>query len=562
MARWLTGLLALVIAATAHAQPPVLVRADTRIELRVDRHADGQVHLIGTLRDDLGAPVPGVLIDVAAWREVHAAGPLRWTAHPHTDADGSFDVLVQAEDGWWASAAFAGTELFLGTEARQRLDLSLAHVSLTLHVDSAGVLDLDVPEHSVRVATESTAGGTDLAVSLRNELGVTLAQGRTDLSGAVSLMVPSALLGPPSAGRLVALSEADGVRSAAQAEVPIVRLRSTRLTLELLARDDDRALLGGRLMDSSGPRARDAIGVYAGERHLGTAATREDGRFELEVPLSELAGLGPEVPVQARFSSDAPWIGASESTPVVLSFRPLFFDATSLVAAGSLLALLTILGLLFWMQRQEPTVIAPAPGHSSLTMGVRGRADGKPWGKLLANLGSALSGAPRSAVVSGVLRDARTQAPLARAQVTLGARTVECDGDGAFSLVADAGRSQLVVRAAGYEAFEAPIVAPHRGEYIGMSLNLLSLRDLALAPLRPIALRLLPSAELWSLWTQRELLSALRKAGREPPELAELIDRVERACYGTEAPGRDELEAIQVLAARIEASTAAAPQER
>jgi hypothetical protein len=543
MVRWMTGLLALVIAATAHGQPPVLVRADTRIELRVDRHVDGQVHLIGTLRDDLGAPVPGVLIDVAAWREVHAAGPLRWTAHPHTDAQGSFDVLVQAEDGWWASAAFAGTELFLGTEARQRLDLSLAHVSLTLHVESAGVLDLDVPEHAVRVETESTAGGADLTVSLRNELGVTLAEGRTDLSGGVSLMVPSALLGPPSAGRLVALSEADTVRSAAQAEVPIVRLRSTHLALELLNRDDERARLGGRLEDSSGPRARDAIGVYAGDRHLGTAATAEDGRFELEFPLSELAGLGAEVPVQARFSSDAPWIGGSESAPVVLSFRPLLLDATSLVAAGSLLALLTILASVYWLRRRAPAPIAPpAPGQSSLTMGARGRA--------------------RSAIVSGVLRDARTQAPLARAHVTLGAKHAECDGDGAFSLTAEPGRSQLIVQAAGYEAFEVPIIAPHRGEHVGMSLNLLSLRDLALAPLRPIALRLLPSAELWSLWTQRELLSALRKAGREPPELGELIDRVERACYGTDAPAQAELEAIRALAARIEASKPTAPQER
>ncbi len=543
MRRWLLGLWVLLIAASAQAQPTVLVRADTRIELRVERNDEGEVHLIGTLRDDLGAPVAGVPIDVAAWREVHAAGPLRWTAHPHTDAAGSFDVLVQAEDGWWASASFAGTELYLGTEARQRLDLSLAHVSLMLHVDSAGVLDLDVPEHVVRVETSSSAGGADLTVSLRNELGVTLASGRTDLSGMVSLTVPSALLGPPSAGRLVALSEADAVRSAAQAEVPIVRLRATRLSLSLLDRDDTVARVGGVLEDSSGPRARDAIGVYASGRHLGTAATGEDGRFELSFPLSELSGLGAEVPVQARFSSDAPWIGTSESAPLVLSFRPQLFDATSMVAAGSLLALLAVLASLFWVRRRAPAAIAPpAPNQSSLSLGARGRA--------------------KSSVVSGVLRDARTQAPLAHAQVTLGARQVECDGDGAFSLVADPGRSQLVVSAPGYEAFEVPITAPHRGEHIGMSLNLLSMRDLALAPLRPIALRLLPSAELWSLWTQRELLSALRKAGREPPELGELIDRVERACYANEAPAEEELHAIRALAARVEAGVAAAPQER
>jgi hypothetical protein len=91
-----------------------------------------------------------------------------------------------------------------------------------------------------------------------------------------------------------------------------------------------------------------------------------------------------------------------------------------------------------------------------------------------------------------------------------------------------------------------------------MRVRLWAMRDLALAPLRPIALALLPSADLWSLWTQRELLAALRKAGREPPELADLIERVERACYDEAPPAEEELAAIRETARRVEAALAAA----
>lgn len=512
----------------------MLVRADTRIELRLDRRLDGSVHLLGTLRDDLGATVAGVPIDVSAWRETASpdgARP-RWTAHPRTDARGSFDVVFAPEDGWWASAAFAGTDLYLATEARQRLDLRLAHVSLTVHVDGAGMLDLDRPDHTVWVHTESAAGGADLSVSLRNELGAALAEGRTDASGNVVLTVPSALLGPPSAGRLVALSAADAVRSAAQAEVPIVRLRPTRLALELASRTEETVRLTGALTDSTGARPGDAIGLYAGDRHLATAATDEAGRFAEEIPLDALSGLGGEVAIVARFSSDAPWVGASESAPVRVSFRPALWDTTAIVSAISIaLALLALAAL---TRGRSAVAEAPAaePGKSALVLGTRGRA--------------------RHTTVSGTIEDVRTGERLAGARVAIGTAILTAGPDGRFECEPPADATSMTIEVEGYEAFRSSLSLPHRGEHHGMRARMVSLRDLALAPLRPIALRLLPSGELWSLWTQRELLAALRKAGREPPELGVLIDRVERACYGAGTPDAEQIAAIRELAARIE----------
>jgi hypothetical protein len=522
------------------AQPAVLVRADTRIELRVDRRTDGSIHLLGTLRDDLGATLAGVPIDVAAWVDGHEAGGAdRWNAHPRTDATGSFDVLFQPEDGWWASASFAGNELYLATEARQRLDLRLEHVSLTVHVEGAGVLDLDRPDHTVRVETTSAVGGADLFISLRNEMGVNLAEGRTDLSGAVTLTVPSDLLGPPSAGRLVALSRADAVRSAAQAEVPIVRLRPTALSLEVVRRGEDTDAptlrLTGQLTDSVGPRARDAVGLYAGERHLGTAATDETGHYELETPLEELSGLGAEVAVVARFSSDAPWIGVSASPPVLVSFRSPFLDGAGFIALGSLLLVAVALAALFFGRRRPATEESvPELGKTAVILGTRGRA--------------------RITQVTGEIEDVRSGKKLGGATVRVGGVEGAADELGRFSFEpSSAGRVELEIDAPGYARLSTPITVPHRGEHAGMRIRLVSLRDLALAPLRPIALRLLPASELWSLWTQRELLAALRKAGREPPELGTLIDEVERACYAVEPPKVEQIEAIRSLAEKIEA---------
>jgi len=524
--------------AAAQSGPRVVVRAETRIELRVERAPDAAPHLVGTLRDELGTPLDGRPIDVSVWSDAAADAGGRWTAHPRTDGRGSFDVLLGgAESGWWASASFPGDGLHVGTEARQRIDLELAHVSLTVHLDDRGVLDLDRPRHAVRIAASSAAGGAGLAVSLRSELGVVLAEGRTDEGAELVLDVPSDRLGPPSAGRLIALSAADALRSAAQAEVPIVRRRPTTLTLARAGDDLDRTSLSGELRDAEGPRAREAVALYASpERYLGTALTDEAGHFAFEVTAASVSGLGAEIALVARFASDAPWIGASESPPVRWSLRPPLADGSAVLGAVSLLLVLLALGLL-WRRPGSAAPGAVEPGQTSIELGERTRE--------------------RITEVSGRVQDARTGSPVA-ARVEIAGQVHVAGADGRFLLHPAPGRHRLILRAEGYALLEAELTVPHRGEHRGMRVRLPAMRDLALAPLRPIALQLLPSAELWSLWTQRELLAALRKAGREPPELADLIERVERACYAESPPAEDELAAIRQTAQRVEATLAAA----
>jgi hypothetical protein len=526
--------------ASAQTGPRVVVRAETRIELRVERDPDAAPHLVGTLRDELGAPLDGRPIDVSVWSDEAGESGGRWTAHPRTDGGGGFDVLLgSAASGWWASASFLGDELHIGTEARQRIDLELAHVSLTLHLADRGVLDLDRPQHEVRVTASSVAGGAGLLISLRNELGVVLAEGRTDEAADLVLAVASDRLGPASAGRLIALSAPDARRSAAQAEVPIVRRRPTTLTLTRAEGDDgaERASLSGALRDAEGPRAREAVALFARpERHLGTALTDEAGRFHFDLTAAAVSGLGAEIALVARFESDAPWIGASESAPVWWSLRPPLAGGSVVLGAISLLLVLAALGLL---SRRPGAAASRAaePGRTSLELGERTRE--------------------RLTEISGGVRDARTGNTVA-ARVEVAGQVQVTDADGRFLLHPAPGRHRFLLRAEGYAPLEAEVTVPHRGEHRGMRVRLWAMRDLALAPLRPIALALLPSADLWSLWTQRELLAALRKAGREPPELADLIERVERACYDEAPPAEEELAAIRETARRVEAALAAA----
>ncbi|MBW2465028.1 MAG: hypothetical protein JRH11_25490, partial [Deltaproteobacteria bacterium] len=55
---WLIAVIAISCAAPAAAQPTVLVRAESRIELRTER-APNRLVLLGALRDDLGFALAG-----------------------------------------------------------------------------------------------------------------------------------------------------------------------------------------------------------------------------------------------------------------------------------------------------------------------------------------------------------------------------------------------------------------------------------------------------------------------------------------------------------------------
>ncbi|MBX3270927.1 MAG: carboxypeptidase regulatory-like domain-containing protein [Sandaracinaceae bacterium] len=523
----------------AAAQPIVWVRAETRIELRVERGP--RVRVRATLRDDRGSGLASRALEL---RVAEPGGLTRGLTRGATDANGDLAADFDVPPGTYRfEARYAGDESYAETRVELLLDLERAHVRLVLAPLEGRLdrIDLDVPTHPIRVRAESDAGGAGLLVQLENELDEPLASGTTGADGSLLLTVSSEALGGPAAGRLVVRTTGDAVRAPAQTEVLVVRFRPTRLTLEAptaTVTAGQPLRVRGTLGTSEGPLARKAVGVFAGERHLETVLTDADGRFESVVVLEDADG---PVALTARFESDAPWRPAAASDAVEVRVEPR--GATSLpwlllpigVSALAILAL-------FWRGRRVARAVearvaslAPAPP------GIHLRA---PPGAREATRRD----------LEGVVLDADDGDPLGGARVTLsgGARALETQTDsaGAFALadVPD-GRWTLRIEYAGYEAREATVELPHRGALGAIDVRLRSLRQLALHRYAPLAEALAPERRWWAFWTPRELAGRARAGARRDVEA--VTDEVERAVWSSTPPAPEEVDAIGQRAARL-----------
>ncbi len=532
-----TALSALLAAASAQAQPIVVVRSESRIELRTVRHED-HVVVEGALRDDLGEPLAGRELVVRATPDGPEA-PIRHAVT--TREDGGFRVRLNLSTGGYRlSAGFSGDGVHERVEVERRLDLDRADVRLRVVVPDGGRLDLDQPEHRVEVFADSTEGPGGLVVHLLDEHDRRLASEVTDAAGRAAFTVQAATLGPPGAGRIKARSGADALRAEAQTEVPVVRFRATALTLRASrteARPGDEVRFEGALRDSTGPIEGRAVGLFAGQEHLATVLTAADGSFAVGVPLrAQHAG---SLEVVARYESDAPGRTGSTSEPVLLEVaapRPMPW-------AWLLLPLAVCCVLLAWIaragpRRPEKSVAPPEERPAGVRISKRRslRAD--------------------RADVTGRVLDHRDDEPVPAARVLLTAgggreRRADAGEDGAFRLDGlEAGDWTLTVSADGYAEAQAQLSLPHRGEWSDMVVRLVSMRARALAPYRPVAEAILPSPRLWGVWTSREVLAQARGTGRGAPPLDDLTDRVEQACYGARPPTGEDVVAIEERAER------------
>ncbi|MDQ3033441.1 MAG: carboxypeptidase-like regulatory domain-containing protein, partial [Myxococcota bacterium] len=352
-------------------------------------------------------------------------------------------------------------------------------------------------------------------------------------------------IGPPSASRLVVRSAADAHRADAQTEVPIVRFRGTTVTLAGSRSEvgpGETVELSGTLRSSEGGLARKAVGLWADDRHLGTALTDDDGRFATTLGWEELGTLDGEV--IARFESDAPWWGASESPRIALRVEtpggtPWSWIAISLAASA----------LLFGLAGRRRRAGAP-PGRAEL-----------PIAAPAIELGARKTMRPESSEVTGRVIDARSDVGIAgalvrsrRAHETIAETTTDAHGRFAISLAA--GTHAIEIASSGYELARHEATVPHRGEWTSIVVRLRSLRDLAWEPLQPIAARLLPTPDLWGVWTARELERAARARHASPIALPSLIASVERAAYAPEPPSAEDLDAIRRTAQAIDGEMA------
>ncbi|MFO0712442.1 MAG: carboxypeptidase regulatory-like domain-containing protein [Sandaracinus sp.] len=524
-----TLLALLILGATApsavRADHTVHVRAETRIELDVQR--DARLAIRGVLRDDAGA----VLGDRRVRVTVRAADGATLELPTTTSIEGVFRLDTPAPPGTSVvTASFAGELDLEPSTVRAVVDERLAHVVLLLEIEGGPRLSLDRPTHTLRVRAQSGAGGAGLAIRLHNEVGTEIATGTSGEDGSLLLELPSRLLGPPASGRLIARSEADPRRAAAQTGLPIVRYREAGLAwADAETELTESTTLRARLT-STGPLERRAIGFFVGDVHVATrltATARQRGRARAaRLRARRRRGGRPG----ALRLPDAPWLADSESPPRTLHVRTARRWTPYLAAASAL-----VFGSLLWWLRRRP-----------IRGDVEQRASRVPGVALAAPIVARAS----LRAVSGTVLHASTAEPIGDATVRCAGSQTVTTGAGRFSLDLAEGLHPLEVEAAGYEPQRQRISIPHRGEWTGVVIRLESRRDVAGRLLLEILALVLPG-EVATTATDRELLAMARKRGAGWPDLEELVQAVEEIVYGDAPPDASALRRVRDLSQRV-----------
>jgi hypothetical protein len=522
----------LPLAAKVRAQPSVRVRAATQLELEALPSERG-LTLQGTLRDDLGQPLPARSIELQLTTD---AGAKQQRTRQTAD-DGGFRAVFALPPGRYrASARFAGDVAYTEGEQRRELDAGKADVRLRFVEPRTLRLDLDEKTHVIAVRASSSAGASGIDVRVQDEQGHELVHARSGDDGVVRAELPSAALGAAGIGKLIAQSSADAQRSAASSEIEVMRFERSGLAFR--ARIDaarEQLVLDGTLRAGARGLADEAIGVFDGTQHLVTLRTGSDGTFTYAGALPKQASTNARVlRLQARFDNDAPWIGASRSNVIELKLPD-----TSAPSVLWLFAPLAACAIGLWLlSRREIEArrhsVAPAELGAGLHLGPRGAR-----------------GQVEAHRIAGSVRDAHGHRPIADALLVMltpaGERfEIRSGEDGRFASGELApGSYVLQVEALGYVTLASELHVPHRGEWSDVQVLLKSARDAAVAAYRPVAERVLPALDLWERWTARETLESATRAGRAPASFVQLTEDVERAAYAKAPPNASDLATIE-----------------
>jgi hypothetical protein len=528
---------ALLLALHARAQPLVRVQAGTQIVLHSAQGSDG-LELRGALLDDLGAPLAGRMVQVEV-RDERTGEAVQQLAVRSAD-DGSFGAAAaQPAGAYRVRVRFAGDSHHAESRAERTVDLARAEVRLAFIEPRTVRLDLDAERQPVALRASSRLSGEGLSIEVRNERGAVVTRGTTDADGMLRAVVPAAALGEAGHGKLIAHSQPDALRGGALAEVAVLRWRATQLALR--AQVDARrqqVTLEGSLRDRRSGLAGEAIGIFDGNTHVTTVLTDRAGRFRHDGLAS---GARPDAQrtlrLQARFDSDASWLGSSRSEVVELALVP----EAPVSPLWLLLPLCSSAALVWLLLRRPAAERAARKAPPAVGIGIhpgRGRARGRAEQRRIA----------------GTVRDALTERPVRGAPLSLrgpdaSALELVTGDDGSFrSDELRDGEWTLSISAAGYATLSGTLAIPHRGEWADMDVQLQSLRSAAVAAYRPAAMRVLPDAELWRRWTPRETLQHAQQKGRATEPFVQLTQQVEHAAYSGTPPTADDVAAVEQTA--------------
>lgn len=535
----------------ASAAPIVSIRARTDVQLRtVRRREDGLISVTGTILERASAQGIGGL-DVT----VSIEGVRHDTI---TQQDGTFAVLGSPSPGAVdVEIAFAGDERFDPvTFAERDVDPSRAPVDMTIDVTTNPLGAL------ITVETRADGVRVELPISLRFS-AADAADPHVDVparSGSPTSVKRADILGP-GAKRVRARFAGDAAHGPATAETTFELATGTRVDLTLAAENVafEGTIRGtGTVLDDDGkPVARAAVALVAnlaagGERRLGATTTDANGRFRIDAS-ADLVGTGKHS-LQAVVETSERWRRSSRSGPSFVTVgvrRPApvgitiaAFAATALVALG------------FVIGRRRPWHKAEAPPPSAAQIEVKGGLE-----PARASIVSTLRRAHDHGF-AGLVRDAVRNRPIAGAEVllTLGAevRRAASAVDGRFAIEELAsGEWGVRVAAPGHVSEQFTLTVPHRGELRGARIDLVPVREKIFTLYRRAALPILPSPDLWGIWSPRQIVDHVRSRSA-PLRMTELTEFVEEAYFSGRTPDEGLLPAAEAKVAAALAERAGA----
>jgi hypothetical protein len=540
--------------AGADDAPLLTVRGRAEIDVEPLRPTTDGIIFAGSVRDR----TTGQLLADAPIEVVLGAA----SAPARTDRAGRFELeLPSAPGAQDLRVSFAGTRHYPpATYERARIDAQAQplelELSLPAEVDIGGPpLELVVSARSEgRPATVSAEvwAGQD-AGSLSRVAELRLSGGR----GVVA--IEAAELGAPGRAVLAVTARGRGYQATrAEAEIAVTSATSISLETSRTSVDfGDQLVARGRLADARAEAIAGAVVAIEGRGHeLAAALTGHDGSFSARIPAAEL-GEG-EIALSARFEPLVAHLAPSRSAPVVVAVGavrpiPLAYTLAAFAAAA-------LLALVFGGARALPARRSRGRSHRTADRRREQPSRGRPGGLIAAPLrrGGRLRPASDNAVTGKVI-DAVTDQPVAGAQVELRlaaasaepTRLATSDG-GRFAIELERGAWQVEISAFGYVRERFQIEIPHRGELRDMAVALVPVRERIFSRYRDVAAPLLPSPDLWGIWTPRQILERVRK-GRPAPALTALTDRVEEAYFSARTPVEDELAGIEELVAAARA---------
>jgi hypothetical protein len=535
---------AVALPAVGRAAPVVQVKARTDVKLLPLTHHDDGVVVRGELLEQVtGRPIPSAWVTLVMNRRTRQA---------RTDENGVFELTFDgAQDRYDIAAKFDDTEQYAGSKAElSGVDVQKQNLRIDMKIDSAtpGAETLDL---TVEARTEQGMG-----VALAGDLHVAqddgelryLAEISTDSRGIATLPIERAALGGLGRKRLVIKFLGDRAYNPAQAQADVVLSTSTRTTFNLVSNNiayEDDVEASGRLVDERGEGiARVSVALKLGGRRIASALSDGNGDFEFDVPGADL-GAG-SFGIQAVFEPTKEWYRESRSAVVQVTVaepQPVPVSQTLAAFGATAVVMLAFVGLRTrpwqgWLDRMRRR-----DGEDDREV-EEGEANAEPpRGGLTESRTGIVSSLRRPHVFefSGVVRDAVTDRRIKEALIMLVHEQMhqhreESDARGRFQFQElFAGAWQVEVSAPGYVTEKFAITIPHRGEYLGARVDLVSVRERIFQMYRDVAEPLLPDRSKWGIWTPRQIVDHVREQ-KPSPVLASLTDFVEESYFSQRTP--------------------------